>query len=172
MSDQAPQQLTSQLIVFETKPFHASALAKVSTLELREVRSLFQLRQATTESPHGVIAIEMTAENLIQALTLVAWAKSTFSKPSPAIIALPRFKSPTQTHAPLLLAMHEVGVDVVFRSNLDLGKVELLIRNQSRLRPNSNEIPTLSTRERIWRQLPWKRHDTGGRSQREKGNNG
>lgn len=155
--------MTAQLIVFETSPLHAQALAGVTSLELREVRSLFQLRPAIRAAPTSVVAVELHEPNLVKVLETIIWAKTEFS---PTVIGLTNDRS-----HPYALEIHESGVDFIFRSNLDLPQAGSLIRQHlGRLPPTVLE--ELPFRSQIWQRLPWKRHDTGGRSRAEKRNNG
>ena len=157
--------MTSRLFVYERTPLNAPSLARLSALDLNEVRSLPQARAAIQRAPTGIVALDLRFDNVVPALDLARWAKSRFPV---ALIAMPR-RSIDQRWNPFL---YEAGVDLIFRSNLDLNLVRRLIRRQAARQADlatrhaelaANRAP-IPFRKQVWQRLPWKRQAMGGGS--------
>ena len=148
--------MTQQLIIYERTPSNAPALSRLSTLDLREVRNLEQARSAMEEAPSSVVALEARPDNLVQTIEAARWGKSRFPM---ALIAMP---SRSLDHC-WNRFLFESGVDLIFRSNLDLYLVSRLIQRQcSRSETLEANDEPISFREQIWQRLPWKRHTSNG----------
>lgn len=150
--------MTPQLIVYERAPLNAPSLAKRNALQLREVRSLQQTRCAIEQAPWSIVALEVQFDNLVPTTELARWAKSRFPV---ALIGLPDRSVGDCWNAYL----SESGVDLIFRSNLDLNLMSRLVKRQC-LRSKivaENRTP-IPLRNQVWQRLPWKRHASGGRS--------
>ena len=159
----------TKLLVYESEPRNAALLARLASVQLREVRSLMQLKKAMGSEPADIVAIEVTESNNLPIVAqLIDWMKSEWV---PAVIAMPRFiESQTEIDSPTSpdavayqhaahSCLYESGADVIFRSMIDRELARTLIRRVVD-RENSRPRQSSSFQQRVFATLPWKRFST------------
>lgn len=142
----------ADLLVYEKKPNHAAMLARLASLQLKEVRSIQQLEMSLRDDSPAVVVVEVSLDRMPLVLPPIRFAKT---HARAAVIAIP-----STAVKPWATYLHEAGADLVFWSVLDRPKVIALIRNRMRLVNENHELEPI--RQRIWGRLPWKRHASGG----------
>ena len=154
----------SRLIVYERHPFFAPALSRRCPLALHEVRSLTQARQAVFKHPHSLVCVAASHTDLLDTLAFGRWAKHVGSTPLVGLVPVEgrRWQN----------FLHESGYDLIIHSHLDLGRFERLAnRWQAQIPAVTEDGPSNSLRSFAWNRTPWKRYDSAGGTQTEKGNN-
>ena len=143
-----------QLLVYESKPLNAALFARLAKVDLREVRSLYQLEQAILEQPAPqVVAVEVTMASMSKVVGLIHRAKSLTGA---AVIAMP-----DSTVLVGVRSLYEAGADLVFRSMLDRPKAGTLIRNKIRIHERADRNREHDDfKSQIWSMLPWKKQTT------------
>ena len=144
--------MMGELLVYESKPLNAAIFGRLSALQLREVRSLLQLRQALAVGPNQFVAIEIQPDHVVAAIPMVRLAKQTGA----AVVAMPNSQVRSWDRA-----MYEAGADLIFRSMLDRERVAGLLRRVD-CRRTAVADPDLPFRQLVWSRLPWKRHASAG----------
>ena len=155
----------NELLVFESVPLNAAVLSRLADVQLSEVRSLTQLEQTLRDRPvPRILAVEVTQETIPTIATLIHGVKS---RARLAVIVMPD----STVHTGLTM-IYEAGVDLVFRSMLDCPLAARLMARSLDFRGRNEDCDAdIDFRTRVWRQIPWQRHATGGSSRAEKGNN-
>ena len=163
----------TKLLVYESVPRTAALLARLGTAQLREVRSLMQLKKVMEDGPADIVAIEVTeSSNLPAVAQLIRWMKA---KWEPAVIAMPSHaehrdqtenvtdESASSNRAAYAHAvnscLYESGADVIFRTMLDRELARKLILRAVNRR-SSSPRQTSTFREQVFAALPWKRFST------------
>ena len=147
----------SQLLVYERKPRRAAILARVSSLDLRQVRSLTQLRESMAEVNPTICAIEISRVHAFETIELMHAISRNSRAP---IIAMPEFAI-SREWPWLTPVLYEAGATAVFSSMLESGAVVDLIRRcvAKMVKPSGDTQPI---RAWTWSRLPWKRLASDG----------
>lgn len=147
----------THLLVFEPIPRNAALLARLADVELQEVRSITQLKQAIRQSPPQIVAIEIepvgqagSADDFAERISLIHWLKTIC--PQCVVIAMPTMAVCHET-----CWLYESGVDLIFRSMLDRDLATKLMQRASQDALNGN-LADLPLAQQIQASLPWKKH--------------
>lgn len=141
----------TQLLVYESKPLNAALFHRLADSELREVRSLMQLKQAIDQRAPQIVAIEITEQkDLLTVVRLIQTLKRNWPAISVICMPLPAVSFGT-------LWLYEAGTDLIFRSMLDRDRLSAILRRACR-RHGANETEPNSVRQRVYSAIPWKRH--------------
>lgn len=160
---------SQKLLVFERRPKNAALLARVSGLELHEVRSLSQFQDSLKASEPLVCAIEVSISDPFDSIRLVRDVKRTTRS---AVIALPdlgRNKS-LRVRREVEAFLYEAGADVILASMLDLVNTSRFLRNcvgsngtvDGMAGTESADDTIIPIRTWVWDRLPWKRFASAG----------
>ena len=139
--------MTCRLIVCEKTNRWASALRAAlcrSALVVTETRSLVGCESALAEAPDSLVAVEVTAANLDQAIDFVVLTGRRF--PGALVVALL-----TEEAAVAERLMQEAGVVDVIGSVLDVPRIALLARRYYAAAPPRE----LDFYELVRQRMPW-----------------
>ncbi|HEX4149112.1 MAG TPA: hypothetical protein VHY20_08995 [Pirellulales bacterium] len=114
-------------------------------IPLGEVRSLEECRQAIGSQRAGFLLLEMTADNVVPLLELLAWLQFDFPGIRAAVLAGRGLEDYT-------LVARQLGAIHVVDSPRSLAPLVELVRRFLASLPRR----PLSTREEMWQRLPWK----------------